>query len=312
MPSLEEIIARRARLRTRRRRRRVVAVAAALAVVVAAGVWGVLAVKRLGERRPAASPSVAAALNSSASPQPTRRPVAKNSARPNRTPSPTARSTRSPSAAPSRSASPKAVASSSTAAAPRSAGGAPRPPIVQDFITFGAQRRAEMAAYSLAHYGSSDIRLHAKVIVVHYTAGSTYANAHATFESDAANMGVKPGVVSHFVIAKDGTIYQQLPLSYEGRHTVGLNHVAFGIECVQEGRGSDAQTVSAIMHRPAQLRALVALTRWLMGRYHISLANVIGHGMANASPYFRDLKGWKNDHTDWQRPQIELLRAKLR
>jgi N-acetyl-anhydromuramyl-L-alanine amidase AmpD len=169
-----------------------------------------------------------------------------------------------------------------------------------------------MGAYALAHYGSSDIRLHPKVIVVHYTCGSTYENAHATFASDAPNMGVKPGVVSQFVIAKDGTVYQQIPLSYEGRHTVGLNYVALGIECVQEGRSSDAQAVSQIMHRRAQLRSLVALIRWLRYRYDISLSNVIGHGMANDSPYFKDLKGWKNDHSDWQRPEIELLRAKLK
>jgi len=169
-----------------------------------------------------------------------------------------------------------------------------------------------MGAYALHHYGSSDIHIDPKVIVLHYTCGSAYASAHATFESDAPNMGVKPGVVSQFVIDKDGTIYQQIPLAYVGRHTVGLNHVAFGIECVEECSSGDAQAVSAIMHRKPQLKSLVALVRWLMYRYQISLSDVIGHGMANDSPYFRDLEGWKNDHTDWSQPQILLLRTKVR
>jgi hypothetical protein len=51
--------------------------------------------------------------------------------------------------------------------------------------------------------------------------------------------------------------------------------------------------------------------RYLLGRYHIPMTNVIGHGMANGSPYFRDKPGWTNDHTDWQKPEVKLLRAKL-
>ena len=222
----------------------------------------------------------------------------------------------SPPESPTAASSPTTRATPSvspTAAATYTVGGpAPQPAITEDYIDFGAQRRAEMGAYSLAHYGSSDIRINPKVIVVHYTCGSTYQNAHATFESNAPNMGVKPGVVSQFVIDKDGTIYQQIPLAYVGRHTVGLNHVAFGIECVEECSSGDAQAVSAIMHRKPQLKSLVALVRWLMYRYQISLSDVIGHGMANDSPYFRDLEGWKNDHTDWSQPQILLLRTKVR
>lgn len=168
-----------------------------------------------------------------------------------------------------------------------------------------------MGAYALARYGSSDIRIDPKVIVLHYTCGSTYSSAHATFESDAPNMGVKPGVVSQFVIDKDGTIYQQIPLGYMGRHTVGLNHVAIGIECVEEGSSGDAQAVSAILHRKAQGESLIALVRWLMYRFHIPLSDVIGHGTANDSPYFKDLQGLTNDHTDWNQPQIRLLRAKV-
>ena len=191
-------------------------------------------------------------------------------------------------------------------------GPAPRPPIVKDYITFGAKRRAEMATYARRHYGTGDITLHPKVVVLHYTDGSSYASAHATFESNAPNMGVLPGTVAHFVIDRDGTIYQQLPLDLMARHAVGLNYCAIGIENVQAQHGNDAGTVAQILARPKQRRALVALVRWLMYRYHIPLADVIGHGMANDSPYFKDLLGWTNDHADWQRPQVLRLRALLR
>lgn len=292
MPTAEEIIARRARRRARLRRRRIVAAVVAAAVVAVLAASASLALQRMGDRG-SAPPAVATtpSATSSAKPSPS------HSANPTASASPSAAVTPSP---------------SRTAAAAYTVGGpAPRPAITRDYITFNAPRRAEMGAYSLAHYGSSDIHLDPKVIVVHYTCGSAYASAHATFESDAPNMGVKPGVVSQFVIDKDGTIYQQIPLAYEGRHTVGLNNVAYGIECVQECPSGDALAVSQIMHRKPQLKSLVALIRWLMYRDHITLSNVIGHGMANASPYYKDLKGWKNDHTDWSRPQVELLRAKV-
>ena len=288
MPTREEIVARRARQRAQRRRRRSIALVVLVVAVAAVAVFGVTAIRRMGERKPA--PAVASTAG--------QKPTVTPSASPSQTQK--AAASPSPSVAPS---------SSPTTAAVYTVGGpAPRPKITQDYINFSAQRRAEMSAYSLAHYGSSDIHLRPKVVVVHYTCGSDYASAHSTFESDVPNMGVKPGVVSQFVIDKDGTIYQQIPLQYEGRHTVGLNYAAYGIECVQECPSGDAQAVSQILHRKAQARSLVALIRWLMYRDHISLSNVIGHGMANESPYFKDLKGWKNDHTDWSAPQIARLR----
>jgi hypothetical protein len=39
---------------------------------------------------------------------------------------------------------------------------------------------------------------------------------------------------------------------------------------------------------------------------------VIGHAMANDSPYFVDHEGWRNDHTDWQRRDVRTFRHRLR
>ena len=275
MPTAQELALRRQRKREQQRRRRIIAT---VVVAALAGVAGALALQHMADR---------------GSPQP-RATVAANA-----TPS-----TR-PSARPLPSDSPTAVAISVVG------NRVPRPPIVKDYIAFGAKRRAEMATYARLHYGASNITLHPKLIVLHYTATSTYESAHATFEADAPNLGVLPGTVAHFVVDQDGTIYQQLPLDLMGRHAVGLNYCAIGIENVQQGRASDAEAVAQILARPAQRRALIALVRWLMYRYHIPLANVIGHGMANDSPYFKDLLGWKNDHTDWQRPEVLRFRKLL-
>jgi hypothetical protein len=39
---------------------------------------------------------------------------------------------------------------------------------------------------------------------------------------------------------------------------------------------------------------------------------VIGHAMANESPYFKDLQGWRNDHTDWLKRDVREFRQRLR
>jgi N-acetylmuramoyl-L-alanine amidase len=182
---------------------------------------------------------------------------------------------------------------------------------VRDFIAYGSVRRRQMAAYCLRHYGSSRWGLRPQAIVLHYTAGSTYRGARAVFASNAPNLGELPGVAVHFVVDKDGTIYQLVPLYVRVRHAIGLNHRALGIEFVQEGGSGPRWADAQILARKAQMRAALRLVRYLRARYGIRLRDVIGHAMANDSPYFRDLLGWRNDHTDWLAADVRVFRARL-
>ena len=111
---------------------------------------------------------------------------------------------------------------------------APQPTIVQSPIPYGPTRRRQMAAYSKRHYGRSTSTLRPRVIVLHFTANNSYSATWNTFASNAANLGEKPGTCSQFVIEKNGRIHQLVPLNVRCRHTVGLNHVAIGIEMVQQ------------------------------------------------------------------------------
>ena len=194
------------------------------------------------------------------------------------------------------------------------AGGAgvhpPRPHIVWRPIPFPASRLAETAAYARRHYGISTWRLrHPRVIVEHYTAGTSFASAYATFAPDVpdAELHELPGVCSHFVVDTDGTIYQLVPLDVMCRHTVGLNYTAIGIEHVGT---SDAE----ILAKPAQLRASLRLTAWLQWRFHIQLRNVIGHDESLTSPYHRELvPAWRcQTHGDWTAADMRVYRARLR
>ena len=184
-----------------------------------------------------------------------------------------------------------------------------KPPIVQKPIPFGAARRAETARYALRHYGLDTWRLaHPHVIVEHYTAGTTFASAWNTFASDAPDPELHelPGTCAHFVIDRDGTIYQLVPLTTICRHTVGLNWTAIGIEHVGT---SDAE----ILSNPRQLQASLHLTLWLAARYHISLPNVIGHSESLTSPYHRErYAAWRcQTHGDWTHDDMVVYRAKL-
>ena len=195
--------------------------------------------------------------------------------------------------------------------------GAPRrdskPAIKEDHVSYGAQRRRQMAAYSKRHYGSREWRLrNPEVIVLHFTATDSYDSVWSTFDSNAPNLGEQPGVCSHYVIKQSGTIAELVPPAIRCRHTIGLNQTAVGIEMVQAtGRGShwaDQQ----ILGRHPQIRSALRLVRWLQGRYGIATGEVIGHAMANEDPHFKDLEGWTNDHTDWLKRDVAEFRRRLK
>ena len=186
---------------------------------------------------------------------------------------------------------------------------APRPHIVQKPIPFTDARKAETAAYSLRHYGSSSWRLTSPhVIVEHFTANDSFPATWNTFAADEPDpeLSELPGTCANFVVDTDGTIYQLVPLGIRCRHTVGLNWTAIGIEDVGT---SDA----SILDNPRQLRASLALTVWLMGRFHIALGDVIGHAESLTSPYHRELYApWRcQTHADWSRTDMDRYRSLL-
>jgi N-acetylmuramoyl-L-alanine amidase len=188
-------------------------------------------------------------------------------------------------------------------AAPR----VPRPHIVVKLIPFGAARRAETVAYARRHYGLDTWRLeHPHVIVEHYTASDSFASAYSTFASNRPDLGELPGDCAHFVVDRDGTIYQLVRLDTMCRHTVGLNWTAFGIEHVGT---SDAQ----VLGDRAQLDASLRLTLWLMSTYGIQLRNVIGHNESLTSPYHHErVASWRcQTHADWNHADMTVYRADL-
>ena len=183
------------------------------------------------------------------------------------------------------------------------------PRITRKPIPYGPERRAQMADYAQRHYGIHDHRLRdPKVIVEHYTVTDTFAPVFNYFSVNQPDPELHelPGVCSHYVIDRDGTVYELVPPRIMCRHTVGLNYTAIGIEHVGQ---SDAQ----VMGNPRQRAASLRLTRALQGRYGISTRNVIGHNENRSSPFHRERVASlrSQTHGDFPKPVMDVYRRSL-
>jgi N-acetylmuramoyl-L-alanine amidase len=185
-----------------------------------------------------------------------------------------------------------------------------RPRIVWKPIPFPAKRKLETQGYAKRHYGVNRWQLrHPHVIVEHYTASNSFSSAYWAFASDAPDQELheRPGICAHFVIDTDGTIYQLVSLKVMCRHTVGLNWTAIGIEHVGT---SDHE----ILDNPKQMASSLALTAWLMGKFQIKLADVIGHNESLTSRFHRErYAGWRcQTHGDWVKADMDIYRSRLK
>jgi beta-N-acetylhexosaminidase len=183
------------------------------------------------------------------------------------------------------------------------------PPVVRRPIPFGERRKEEMRGYAMRHYGIGDYRLRRpRVIVQHYTATDSFAPVYNYFATDAPDPELHelPGICAHFVIDRDGTIYQLVSTRIMCRHTVGLNYTAIGIEHVGQ---SDAQ----VLGNRRQMAASLRLTRVLQGRHGISTRNVIGHNENRSSSFHRERvpRLRSQTHADFQRAAMDEYRRRL-
>ena len=152
------------------------------------------------------------------------------------------------------------------------------------------QRRTLMREYARVHYGVDSSTLTApSMIVIHDTEIGTLKETFAAFAPDALPAGraeIKAGgavnVGVHFVVDRDGTVYSLLPLDAMGRHAIGFNHVALGIENV-------AKTPKDLTD--AQLRADAELVSDLVGRLP-SILYLVGHHeyVMKKRPHYRLFK----------------------
>lgn len=177
------------------------------------------------------------------------------------------------------------------------------------FIPFGVKRKHQMARYSLRHYGRRGWRLRRpRQIVEHVAVANTAGQVINTFAANRPDpeFGERPNVCAHFVVNGRGRVIQLVPVGIRCRHTVGLNHVAIGIEHTGFRDGD-------VLGNRRQLRASIRLTKWLRCRYGIGIRDVIGHRESLRSRYHRELvPAMKNQtHGDFRHASMRRYRKAL-
>lgn len=153
---------------------------------------------------------------------------------------------------------------------------ASRPAVVQRPITWDQDRLQLTEAYLETRYGlpQHNARIAPQMVVLHWTAIPTLEDSFRAFypsklpnaRADIATAG-DLNVSAHFLVDRDGTIYQLMPDTLMARHTIGLNHCAIGIENV----GGTEETPLTTRQRKAD----EWLVRQLAAKYPIRY--VIGH-----------------------------------
>jgi hypothetical protein len=125
-----------------------------------------------------------------------------------------------------------------------------------------------------------------KVVVLHFTGGGTLKSSfnyfNATRIEGAREFNKKQSalnVSAHYLVDRDGKIYQLMPDTMFARHTIGLNYCAIGVENI----GSETEPLTQ-----QQVNANAKLVRHLKSKYPIEY--VIGHSEYGK---FRKSKLWK-------------------
>ena len=171
--------------------------------------------------------------------------------------------------------------------------------IHQKPIQFDNERIKLTRQYQLGHYGidSNSIVIEPKIIVLHWTCIVSLKNTFRVFNSPAlpANSPRRLelpddlNVSSHYLVDKDGSIYQLMPDDWMARHVIGLNHNAIGIENIGGIAGKDDLT-------DAQVKANAFLVCHLKKKYP-QIKYLIGH---NEYLQFKNTPLWLEKDPNYQ------------
>ena len=150
-----------------------------------------------------------------------------------------------------------------------------------------------------------------RMVVVHWTAIPSFDSAFKFFDPptlDASREDIEDAsmlnVAAHYLVKRDGKIYQLLPDTLFARHVIGLNYTAIGIENVgtKDKRLTDAQ-----------LKADARLIRNLVKKHDIQY--LIGHyeykQFENTHLWKEQDKNYRTDKIDPGRAYMKRLRERL-
>lgn len=185
--------------------------------------------------------------------------------------------------------------------------------IDQKPIQFDSTRTALSLQYLEEHYGIQKQipTIDPQMIVVHWTAIPTFEETFKIFDPptlrntrpDIKGAGAL-NVSAHYLIKRNGDIFQLLPDTLMARHVIGLNHTAIGIENV----GSESERLT-----DDQLEANAWLINHLTKKHNIKY--LIGHyeyPLFEKHPLWKELDdGYRTDKMDPGKAFMQKLRSKI-
>lgn len=166
--------------------------------------------------------------------------------------------------------------------------------IVQKPVVFNQKRRQLSLDYLQKRHGilKTQATIVPRMIVLHFTGSGTlssnfnYFNKEEIEQARTVNKNQSIlNVSAHYLVDRDGTVYQLLPDTLFARHIIGLNYMAIGVENVG---GPDAPLTEA------QVKANAALVRYLCTKHKIDY--LIGHSEYAA---FRNTALWKETNSKY-------------
>ncbi|RZL48035.1 MAG: N-acetylmuramoyl-L-alanine amidase [Pedobacter sp.] len=172
--------------------------------------------------------------------------------------------------------------------------------IIEKPIIFDATRTRLSLDYLKRRHSliQNEPTINPTMIVLHWTASRSLMGTYNAFNKSILPSGRRNltgasslNVSSHFLVDRDGTIYQLLPDTTFARHVIGLNYCAIGIENV----GSSDYPLTK-----AQLLANEKLVRYLAKKYKIQY--LIGH---YEHTFFKNTSMWRETDPYYQSGKID-------
>jgi beta-N-acetylhexosaminidase len=151
--------------------------------------------------------------------------------------------------------------------------------IIQKPILFSQKRIDLTKEYIKNHYALDvkNIDIEPKSIVLHWTSIMNFDLCHERLNAEKIVAGRKQienagllNVSAHFLVNRDGTIYQLMSENLMARHTIGLNYSAIGIENIG-GKDNKEEDLT-----PQQVEANSRLVRYLKQKYP-NIEYLLGH-----------------------------------
>ena len=190
--------------------------------------------------------------------------------------------------------------------------------IIQKPIKFTKKREDLTKEYIKKHYGLNvkDIKIEPIAIVLHWTAVPTFNKSFArlypeTLPTDRADIAKASAlnVSAHYLVKRNGTIYQLMPDNIMARHVIGLNYSSIGIENV----GGKDNKKEDLTH--AQVIANAKLIKYLRFKYP-KIEFLIGHyeytAMQKTGLWLEKDKNYRTKKVDPGKKFMQEVRKEVR